>query len=375
MHTQHIWNIHTDSQSFKVCYIFFCLYCLLSISLRKRRRGGYFSAIYLTLLQIWHISKTFLIHVAMCQKKIQKKIKNISIEKWMFSLVQLPRLPRCVSKTEEAGCFFYWEKISQNAGGSSLSVWVDKILSKMIKYQAIPSYVKRQTSLFNQHNSIQHFLSSLRKKWGHAAVVHIHKFLVSLNSWSAECLHALPVIFNQLWWQLGLHILMDIPSHSHVNTSQCLARCHCEIFNNCIWYHDSFSWFILLASTAIEWNFLLLLFLSSYTAQKNKDSSGKPMSSSLCLKILECWQWILSEMLLQPLTYFAFIKTIFWSIIPASVSSLTKIKSQFPPIFALSDFAWSHKPCPTVQSLSPIYVQYRRDEDSITFQSMNYFYK
>lgn len=99
MHTQHIWNIHTDSQSFKVCYIFFCLYCLLSISLRKRRRGGYFSAIYLTLLQIWHISKTLLIHVAMCQKKIQKEIKNIPIEKWMFSLVQLPRLPRCVSKT------------------------------------------------------------------------------------------------------------------------------------------------------------------------------------------------------------------------------------------------------------------------------------
>lgn len=47
--------------------------------------------------------------------------------------------------------------------------------------------------------------------------------------------------------------------------------------NNCIGYHDSFSQFILLASTAIEWNFLLLLFLSSYTGQKSKDSSGKLM--------------------------------------------------------------------------------------------------
>lgn len=105
-----------------------------------------------------------------------------------------------------------------------------------------------------------------------------HKFLVSLNSWSAGCLHALPVIFKQLWWQLALHILMDIHFAQPGEYISMPGKMPLWNLNNCILYHDSFSWFILLvSSTAIEWNLLLLLFLSSYTGQKSKDSSGQLM--------------------------------------------------------------------------------------------------
>lgn len=180
---------------------------------------------------------------------------------------------------------------------------------------------------------------------------------------------------------------------SQMNWSQCLAWCHCKMLTILSGIITGFVWFILLASaTGIDWNFLLLPFLSGYPSQKSKDSSRQLMW--LLLIALEFGTWLLSQQqilsaMLQLLTDFAQKQTnkqkpLFWFTNQkrfmnlyhesASIATLTKIKPQFYPIFRLTDSTWSLKHCPNVLVLSPTSLHYRRDEeDSIKLNNVNYF--
>lgn len=118
-HPTHLQHSYRFSKVCSFLYIFLCFYWLVFISLRKPRNNRYFSAIYLTILQIWLISKILLSWVAMCEKKLRKKNKEDIDRKMGVSSVQFPRLPRCVRKTvgKKQFAFFNLGKISKNAEG------------------------------------------------------------------------------------------------------------------------------------------------------------------------------------------------------------------------------------------------------------------
>lgn len=134
-HPTHLQHSYRFSKVCSFRYIFLCFYWLVFISLRKPRNNRYFSAIYLTILQIWCISKILLSWVAMCEKKLRKKKKRRYRQKNGSFISSIPQTAQTCQEDrgEEAVCFLQprenlkecWRKLL------FLSDWVKKIPNRL----------------------------------------------------------------------------------------------------------------------------------------------------------------------------------------------------------------------------------------------------
>ena len=87
----------------------------------------------------------------------------------------------------------------------------------------------------------------MRSRWRRTDA---HKFLASPASWSAGCLHALCVVFKQLWWWLAFWwTLISQPG-------ECISVPGMMLLQNVInfiWYHDSFCKIHLISFCLWDW--------------------------------------------------------------------------------------------------------------------------
>ena len=191
------------------------------------------------------------------------------------SSVQLPRLPRRVSVRPQGRSSLFsstWGKSQRMLKEVVIAAWLGKRISKLITVRTMPSYVKRQTLVFDLHKGIWHVFIHLRKN---EVMLRLLIRAQVLRFWSAGCLHALRVVFQQLWWWFAFWwTLLSQPG-------ECLSVPGMMLLQNVIdviWYHDSFCKIHLISFCFWDWlEPFIIAFPFCYPGQKSKDGSRQLM--------------------------------------------------------------------------------------------------